>query len=563
MKRSIVVLVIGMVLVLSGAVTASDVEVETNLRVGTITFPNNSTQSTAFDSAMWQRKITASCGLGYAIRFISTDGSLVACEFIGDITGVLTPAGSGLTGGAAAGDVTLGVSFTTPGGSSGTATTVSRSDHTHNTSNWSLSGNAGTTPGTNFIGTTDSQNFQIRTNNLSAVNIDTSGNVGVGTPNPASRLHISGSERTASGTASALMIENTGLYGSQWFLRAGASGTDTPQGGFSIGDNIAYRMVIDSIGKVGIGTNSPVAKLDIVQNGGAIGSNVALGLRAGNSYSFSGNNQIVFGYDQTLLYAHAIKSRHNAGGADGNAIDFYTWKTSDYAGIIGGQHVMTIEGTGRVGIGTTAPAEKLHVAGNFILVEGGGGEKAYLGGDGNGNNVQLGSLNPNVTEVAFYNPSSNSFMDLYVGDVSLGVIDIRGGADVAESFFISEDNVPEGSVVVIDEENEGRLKMSDRAYDTRVAGVISGANGIKPALMLRQEGVLEGDHYVALAGRVYVLADATAAPIRPGDQLTTSGTPGHAMKVADRQMAQGAILGKAMNSLKEGKGYVLMIVTLQ
>jgi hypothetical protein len=45
--------------------------------------------------------------------------------------------------------------------------------------------------------------------------------------------------------------------------------------------------------------------------------------------------------------------------------------------------------------------------------------------------------------------------------------------------------------------------------------------------------------------------------------LTSSGTPGRAMKVTDHARAQGAILGKAMTSLKAGSGVVLVVVTLQ
>jgi hypothetical protein len=67
---------------------------------------------------------------------------------------------------------------------------------------------------------------------------------------------------------------------------------------------------------------------------------------------------------------------------------------------------------------------------------------------------------------------------------------------------------------------------------------------------------------VALSGRVYVQADTTAGAIKPGDLLTTSNTPGHAMKVAHHARAQGAILGKAMSALK-GKGMVIVLVTLQ
>ena len=92
---------------------------------------------------------------------------------------------------------------------------------------------------------------------------------------------------------------------------------------------------------------------------------------------------------------------------------------------------------------------------------------------------------------------------------------------------------------------------------------ISGANGINPGLTLKQQGVTEGGENVALSGRVYVLADASNGPIKPGDLLTTSSTPGHCMKVVNQAEAQGAILGKAMTSLESGRGFVLVLVTLQ
>ena len=74
---------------------------------------------------------------------------------------------------------------------------------------------------------------------------------------------------------------------------------------------------------------------------------------------------------------------------------------------------------------------------------------------------------------------------------------------------------------------------------------------------------MDSGENVALSGRVYVLADAASGPIKPGDLLTTSDTPGCAMKVTDHGKAQGAILGKAMGSLNEGKGMVLVLVSLQ
>ena len=50
--------------------------------------------------------------------------------------------------------------------------------------NWSLTGNAGTSPGTQYLGTSDNQNFQIRTNNTLRMTVENDGQVIVGTGTP-------------------------------------------------------------------------------------------------------------------------------------------------------------------------------------------------------------------------------------------------------------------------------------------------------------------------------------------------------------------------------------------
>jgi hypothetical protein len=120
-------------------------------------------------------------------------------------------------------------------------------------------------------------------------------------------------------------------------------------------------------------------------------------------------------------------------------------------------------------------------------------------------------------------------------------------------------------VVVIDESRAGDMKVSDRAYDTRVAGVISGANGLKPGMVMQAEGAEHagGEHPVALTGRVWTKVDASFGAIRPGDLLTTSPTPGHAMRAGDAARRAGAVIGKAMTSFEGGRGLVLVLVSLQ
>jgi len=165
--------------------------------------------------------------------------------------------------------------------------------------------------------------------------------------------------------------------------------------------------------------------------------------------------------------------------------------------------------------------------------------------------------------MGFHRNGPNNYDLIHNGMIDTCVLRIRGGCDIAEPFQMKEEQIEKGSVVVIDEEHSGRLKLSTRAYDTQVAGIVSGANGVNSGIALQQEGVIEGGQNVALSGRVYVQADASRSPIKPGDLLTTSDMPGHAMKVTDHAKAQGAIIGKAMSALNEGKGMVLVLVTLQ
>ena len=82
-------------------------------------------------------------------------------------------------------------------------------------------------------------------------------------------------------------------------------------------------------------------------------------------------------------------------------------------------------------------------------------------------------------------------------------------------------------------------------------------------MVMKAEGQTDGKHPVAMTGRVWCYVDASFGEVKPGDRLTTSSTPGHAMKADDAARAPGAVIGKAMSGLKDGKGLVLVLVNLQ
>jgi hypothetical protein len=142
------------------------------------------------------------------------------------------------------------------------------------------------------------------------------------------------------------------------------------------------------------------------------------------------------------------------------------------------------------------------------------------------------------------------------GDVIL--VNTLGG-DCAEDFDVENaDAAQPGTVLVIGA--EGTLTISRDEYDTRIAGVVSGAGEFRPALVLQRFRAKQNRAPLALIGKVFCKADASSSPIRPGDLLTTSRTHGHAMKVIDRSKAIGAIIGKALGSLEGGRGLIPILV---
>ncbi len=189
---------------------------------------------------------------------------------------------------------------------------------------------------------------------------------------------------------------------------------------------------------------------------------------------------------------------------------------------------------GNVGIGTTSPASTLSVGSTSQFQVNGAGA---------------------ITAVSM----------VASGRVTANAYSVTGGTDVAEYFDTKDPNIKPGMVMSIDPEHPGHLVLASKAYDSLVAGIVSGANGINPGILLQKPGNDTNKSLpIALAGRVWVMVDATDNEVKPGDMLTTSSTPGHAMKVMDRNLAEGAYIGKAMTALKKGqKGFVLVLVTLK
>ena len=171
------------------------------------------------------------------------------------------------------------------------------------------------------------------------------------------------------------------------------------------------------------------------------------------------------------------------------------------------------------------------------------------------------SHNPNAAGVSGHNP--NGLAGYFEGNVTVtGDIVLANGADCAEDFSIgTEKSVEPGTVMVLGE--NGALFPSDKPYDKCVAGVVSGAGDFRPGIVLDKQDGLANRQPIALLGKVWCKVDATSGGILVGDLLTTSATPGHAMRAADRDLAFGAVIGKALKAFPAGKGLVPILIALQ
>jgi hypothetical protein len=387
--------------------------------------------------------------------------------------------------------------------------------------------------------------------------ISDTGNVSIGTPNPSSsKLTIEGQDAlTIRGFEPVLTFLDANHGNARGSIQQVNGGLNLFTDAYLRGANPYGYLRLDTNGNVGIGTPIPDSRLH-VHSGGTF-SPLVLSTGSGTEGPAKFRVQAdsgLFGQGKSLVIYDDVAS----------------------------QYRMVINGKGNVGIGTPTPVNNLQVegAGTVEMAINSRNERAVLS---LGNTLSAGRYTWTVESgvrgipalFGIYNRTTNRVGLEIDGDllVSVRALQITGGADLSEKFDVLEgensasggtSEIQPGMVVAIDPINPGKLSLSRRAYDRRVAGIISGGGGVQPGMKMGQEGTLaDGKHPVALSGRVYCWVDAAYGAIRPGDLLTTSPTPGHAMKVRSAAKAQGAIIGKAMTGLKSGKGLVLVLVTLQ
>lgn len=224
------------------------------------------------------------------------------------------------------------------------------------------------------------------------------------------------------------------------------------------------------------------------------------------------------------------------------------------------RHTMSIggaQGSGGIGLGGNGSIGTLDVfdANTRITIRIGSAQgpgRIGLGGNGSAG----------VLDVFDSSTHQTIRIDGETGDIQVNG-DIRlTNADCAEDFDISEtERIEPGMVMILGE--DGKLEQSHTAYDKRVAGVVSGAGDYKPGIVLDRQESGNTRQPIALLGKVFCRVDAEHGAIEIGDLLTTSPTPGHAMKADDPVKAFGAVIGKALRPLKAGHGLIPILIALQ
>jgi hypothetical protein len=261
-------------------------------------------------------------------------------------------------------------------------------------------------------------------------------------------------------------------------------------------------------------------------------------------FTSSPSNAGVIGVNNAAgVGVHGVSEGHDA--VQGHA------KTIDHAGVLG----HNAAGVGVVGVseghdgvqGFCSTTSHAGVVGSHS-----GNGDGVLGQADSGAGVHaISKTGPGL--VASGTPAGSFDGDVHVtGDV------ILEGADYAEALTVADQEVLPGMTVVLDE--QGLIRPCSADYDPRVAGVIAGARGVRSALVLDRH---DGGAAVALMGKAWALAEASELPIRCGDLLTTSATPGHARRADDMTRAFGCIIGKALTSLDTGRGFVRVLVNVR
>lgn len=306
-------------------------------------------------------------------------------------------------------------------------------------------------------------------------------------------------------------------------------------------------LFISSDGRIGIGLNNPGEKLDI---NGAVR---AQDLRLVNQ------GKVIFEEAPAQIGASSIAGQ-------GSALQFYT-KTINGSTI----EKMRLDANGSLILGSTLARGTLDINGNsgttpFAVFSGNtagaglvidnAGSGSILSASSSGQNrfvitqsgnVGIADANPENTLKVVGSVCVNSATGACSGNSAGTIYAVNTtvqNADVAENYVSSQELEPGAIIMPEGGENSMAVVKTVKPYQTQTIGIIS----TKPGITLNSEAKTDNKYPyvypVALSGRVPVKVNGERGPIRAGDFITSSSTPGTGMKATGR----GIVVGKALEN---------------
>ncbi len=139
--------------------------------------------------------------------------------------------------------------------------------------------------------------------------------------------------------------------------------------------------------------------------------------------------------------------------------------------------------------------------------------------------------------------------------------DNKSPINIVEMFEVDEDQfIVPGDLLVVSDKGNSILARAIEGYSTSIIGIVSD----NPSVIINNSGAEKKIYPVALAGKALCRIDARERPVKSGDLIVTSNTPGCGMAgVIDSFNKIGSVIGKALDSLNEGIGLIPVFITHQ
>jgi hypothetical protein len=423
------------------------------------------------------------------------------------------------------------------------------------------------------IGTTAPQSGLDYRNGLAPFFTRDIGTTNFGTTQSALQLGVTNAGSRNAGVGPSFLFFADNSTGAKSFLGRVSAAWENPTAGAEAGsirfqvransgdtNALTERMRITASGNVGIGTPFPISPLHIaapvpvlsLQDSDNVGAGQAggqVGLVSFRDAVGDETGWIGFGFSAN---ADATFMNNRAGG--------------NTALGAGGVERLTVTSSGRVGIGTASPETKLHVVG--------GAETALFARSIDKYGV-FALSDFGVAIVAVSDTTAINLVEGYSSSHRKFHITTSGtyvaGSDFAEALPAhgSKASYEPGDVLVVSTEASATVEKASRPYDVRLVGVYSTRPGILGADKNGASRVDADELPVAIVGIVPTKVSTENGPVRVGDLLTTSSTPGYAMRASPVRVGRvkvyrtGTILGKALEPLKEGKSVIKVLVTMR